>query len=169
MASAAGLEQVPPEHRHPKNCTTRGVGNLIRIAVAEEASAILIGIGGSATSDLGLGALEAMGLKFCESGQITPAQWPSLETISGQIELDVPPIYIACDVDNPLLGTMGAAAVYGPQKGLAADEIEAFDDTSAKVATKLCEFFNKPSSAMKTPGSGAAGGIGALISYIFSK
>lgn len=160
MASTAGLEQVPPEYRHPNHCTTRGVGNLIRIAVAEEASAILIGIGGSATSDLGLGALEALGLKFCASGQITPAQWPELETISGQIELDVPPIYIACDVDNPLLGNRGAAAVYGPQKGLAADEIEAFDDASAKIAAKLCDFFNKPSSAMKTPGSGAAGGIG---------
>ena len=118
MASVAGLEQVPSAQRHPGHCTTRGVGELIRIAVAQEASAILLGIGGSATSDLGLGALEALGLEFCPSGQVTPAQWGQIESISGTIELDVPPVYIACDVDNPLLGQKGAAAVYGPQKGL---------------------------------------------------
>jgi len=160
MASVAGLEQVPAAQRHPGHCTTRGVGELIRIAVAEEADAILLGIGGSATSDLGLGALEALGLEFCPSGQVTPAQWSAIEQIQGNIELNIPPIYIACDVDNPLLGTQGAAAVYGPQKGLVPNEIEAFDDASARVAKRLCHFFNQPESLLKTPGSGAAGGIG---------
>ena len=120
------------------------------IAVAQEASAILLGIGGSATSDLGLGALEALGLDFCESGQVTPAQWPLIDEIGGQIEIKVPPIYVACDVDNPLLGARGAAAVYGPQKGLETPEIEAFDDASAKVAKQLCSFFGKPTDAMQT-------------------
>ena len=160
MASVAGLEQVPQAQRHPRHCTTRGVGELIRIAVAEEADAILLGIGGSATSDLGLGALEALGLQFCPSGQVTPAQWPAIEQITGSIELTVPPIYIACDVDNPLLGTNGAAAVYGRQKGLEANEIEAFDDASALVAKQLCKFYNQSESTLKTAGSGAAGGIG---------
>ena len=160
MASVAGLEQVPQAQRHPRHCTTRGVGELIRIAVAEEADAILLGIGGSATSDLGLGALEALGLQFCPSGQVTPAQWPAIEQITGSIELTVPPIYIACDVDNPLLGTNGAAAVYGRQKGLEANEIEAFDDASARVAKQLCKFYNQSESTLKTAGSGAAGGIG---------
>jgi glycerate kinase len=160
MASVAGLEQVPNAQRHPRHCTTRGVGELIRIAVAEEADAILLGIGGSATSDLGLGALEALGLQFCPSGQVTPAQWPAIEQITGSIELTVPPIYIACDVDNPLLGSNGAAAVYGRQKGLEANEIEDFDDASARVAKQLCEFYNQPESTLRTAGSGAAGGIG---------
>jgi glycerate kinase len=160
MASVAGLEQVPPAQRHPKHCTTRGVGELIRIAVAEEASAILLGIGGSATSDLGLGALEALGLDFCPSGQITPAQWPEIESIKGSLDVDVPPIYIACDVDNPLLGERGAAAVYGPQKGLPRDAIDAFDDASARIAKRLCAHFNQPESSLKAPGSGAAGGVG---------
>lgn len=160
MASVAGLEQVPLDQRHPGHCTTRGVGELIRIAVAQEASAILIGIGGSATSDLGLGALEALGLQFCPSGQITPNQWGTIEDIKGHIDLSVPPIYIACDVDNPLLGIRGAAAVYGPQKGLSPDEVEGFDDAAARVAKMLCRFFNQPDSLSKTPGSGAAGGIG---------
>lgn len=159
MASVAGLEQVPSAQRHPGHCTTRGVGELIRIAVAQEACAILLGIGGSATSDLGLGALEALGLEFCPSGQVTPAQWGQIESISGTIELDVPPVYIACDVDNPLLGQEGAAAVYGPQKGLMPHEIEAFDDASTRVAKKLCAFFNQDELMMKVPGSGAAGGI----------
>ena len=167
MASVAGLEQVPNEQRHPKHCTTRGVGELIRIAVAEEADAILLGIGGSATSDLGLGALEALGLQFCPSGQVTPAQWPAIERITGSIELTIPPIYIACDVDNPLLGTRGAAAVYGPQKGLKPCEIKAFDDASARVAKQLCAFFDQPECSLKASGSGAAGGIGFGLNVAF--
>ena len=167
MASVAGLEQVPNAQRHPKHCTTRGVGELIRIAVAEEADAILLGIGGSATSDLGLGALEALGLQFCPSGQITPAQWPAIKQITGSIELIVPPIYIACDVDNPLLGTRGAAAVYGPQKGLKPNEIEAFDYATERVAEQLCKFFNQPESTLRASGSGAAGGIGFGLNVAF--
>jgi len=147
MASVAGLEQVPAAQRHPGHCTTRGVGELI-------------GIGGSATSDLGLGALEALGLEFCPSGQVTPAQWSAIEEITGSIELTVPPIFIACDVDNPLLGQQGAAAIYGPQKGLAPDEIEAFDHASAQVAKQLCRYLKQPESFMQVPGSGAAGGLG---------
>ncbi|MBL6918942.1 MAG: glycerate kinase [Puniceicoccaceae bacterium] len=160
MASVAGLEQVPNAQRHPKHCTTRGVGELIRIAVAEGADAILLGIGGSATSDLGLGALEALGLEFCPNGQVTPEQWSAVDQIKGSIEFTIPPIYIACDVDNPLLGTKGAAAVYGPQKGLEPNEIEAFDDASARVAKLLCKFFNQSESTLRAAGSGAAGGIG---------
>ena len=167
MASVAGLEQVPNGQRHPKHCTTRGVGELIRIAVAEEADAILLGIGGSATSDLGLGALEALGLQFCPSGQVTPAQWPAIEQITGKIELTIPPIYIACDVDNPLIGTRGAAAVYGPQKGLKPEEIEAFEGATERVAKQLCEFFNQPECTLRASGSGAAGGIGFGLNVAF--
>lgn len=165
MAAVAGLEQVPVEQRHPANCTTFGVGELIRIAVAQEANAILIGIGGSATSDLGLGALEALGLVCTARNgthleQSTPEQWPFLETISGEIELSIPPIYIACDVDNPLLGPRGAAATYGPQKGLKPDEVEPFDQEASRIANLLCLHFDRPNSFTKIPGSGAAGGIG---------
>ena len=165
MAAAAGLEQVAPERRHPKYCTTYGVGELIRIAVAEGADAILLGIGGSATSDLGLGALEALGLRLVDSNnkrieRIIPSRWPEVAQLSGDIAVPLPPIYIACDVDNPLLGPRGAAAVYGPQKGLPADEVEAFDDAAADLAAKLCQHFNQPQNLHELPGSGAAGGIG---------
>lgn len=165
MAAAAGLEQVPADRRHPKHCTTYGVGELIRIAVAEGADAILLGIGGSATSDLGLGLLQALGLQFIDSAghtieRILPADWPQVATITGSIEVPTPPIFIACDVDNPLLGSRGAAAVYGPQKGLLADEFAAFEAESARIASKLCQHFNQPDSVRETSGSGAAGGIG---------
>lgn len=167
MASVAGLEQVPNAQRHPKHCTTRGVGELILIAVAEGADAILLGIGGSATSDLGLGALEALGLEFCPGGQVTPEKWSVVDQIKGSIEYIIPPIYIACDVDNPLLGTKGAAAVYGPQKGLEPNEIEAFDDASARVAKLLCKFFDQSESTLRAAGSGAAGGIGFGLNIAF--
>ena len=165
MASVAGLEQVPNEQRHPRNCTTTGVGELIRIATASKADAILLGIGGSATSDLGLGALESLGIKcIANNGQAiahsTPEQWPFIEGFEGRLDIEVPPIYIACDVDNPLLGDRGAAAVYGPQKGLQTEEIEAFDQLSKTLATKLCAHCERPMTLLNIPGSGAAGGLG---------
>lgn len=160
MAAVAGLEMVPNAQRHPSHCTTRGIGELIRVAAAKEASAILLGIGGSATSDLGLGALEALGVRFSGTESITPQDWPGIDSLSGQLDLEVPPIFIACDVDNPLIGERGAAAVYGPQKGLAADEIEAFDAEAAKMAKLLCGHFDQSEELIDLPGSGAAGGIG---------
>ncbi|ADE54752.1 glycerate kinase [Coraliomargarita akajimensis] len=160
MASAAGLEQVPSDQRHPKQCTTRGVGELIRIAVARGAGAILLGIGGSATSDLGLGALEAMGIEFPGTREIIPEKWPAVESVTGFIDFKLPPIFIACDVDNPLIGERGAAAVYGPQKGLRAEEIAPFDAQAERMADMLCAHFGQDLALKNLPGSGAAGGIG---------
>ncbi len=161
MASAAGLEQVPNEQRHPKHCTTRGVGELIRIATAKKAGAILLGIGGSATSDLGLGALQALGIQFPNAdGDLYPKNWASVNTITGFFDFKLPPIYIACDVDNPLLGERGAAAVYGPQKGLLTDEVESFDAEASRLASLLCQHFGQSLSLKEAPGAGAAGGIG---------
>jgi glycerate 2-kinase len=173
MASTAGLEQVPPDQRHPKNCTSRGVGELIRIAIAEGASAILLGIGGSATSDLGLGALEALGLQFQNSKKkaidpIAPKHWAEVKQLGGEIDLLIPPIFIACDVDNPLLGPRGAAAVYGPQKGLLPDEIAAYDLESKRIAHMLCAHFDKPTTSVDVSGSGAAGGIGFGLQVAFN-
>jgi len=165
MAAVAGLEQVPQDARHPKHCTTRGVGELIRIASASDADAILLGIGGSATSDLGLGALEALGLQFQTSRHktiqgIMPQDWSKVANIIGEIEIQIPPIFIACDVNNPLLGSRGAAAVYGPQKGLLPEELEAFDTEAKRLAELLTAYFDQGPEQMEVPGSGAAGGIG---------
>lgn len=167
MASAAGLEQVPKALRHPKHCTTRGVGELIRIACGQNATALLLGIGGSATSDLGLGALEVLGLKFSGTDKITPEKWSQIQNIEGEIDCVVPPIYIACDVDNPLCGPTGAAKIYGPQKGLQPNEIADFDQQSAQLADQLCQHFNQSPSLKDTPGAGAAGGIGFGLKVAF--
>lgn len=160
MATVAGLEQVPTAQRHPGHCTTRGVGELIRIAVAEEAAAILIGIGGSATSDLGVGALAALGLSFGADACVFPRNWSGVTEIQGCLELDFPPIFVACDVANPLLGPSGAAAVYGPQKGLRPVEIADFDAAAARMAARLCAYFEKEPESHTSPGCGAAGGLG---------
>lgn len=160
MASAAGLQQVPIEQRHPRQTTSVGVGQLIRIAADQGAGAILLGIGGSATSDLGLGALEALGIKFPNAEQITPEKWPDVQEVTGSIQCSIPPIFIACDVDNPLLGPKGAARIYGPQKGLLADEVADFDEQSERLSGRLCQHFGHDLSIREIPGSGAAGGIG---------
>jgi glycerate kinase len=163
MASVAGLEQVPASKRHPAHCSTHGVGELILEAAG--AGAILLGIGGSATSDLGLGALEVLGLRFLDaSGEpvapLRPADWPRVATVEGRPRTDLPPILVACDVDNPLLGGRGAAAVYGPQKGLGPAEVEDYDRQAGRLAALLCQALGRPAELADAPGAGAAGGMG---------
>jgi glycerate kinase len=163
MATASGLALLPPQARDAWQTTSRGTGELIAAATAAGASAIVLGVGGSATNDLGFGALSALGLHFLsESGAAiaspTPSTWVKIARISGQL-LPLPPIYIACDVTNPLLGPRGAAAVYGPQKGIAAADVSRLDHESARLALMLCTFARQPDTIMETPGAGAAGGI----------
>lgn len=160
MASAAGLEQVPESERDPHHTTSRGVGELIRIAADQGAAAILLGIGGSATNDLGLGALEAMGLSFSEANRIIPKKWASVHQMTGFIDGKMPPVFIACDVDNPLLGPQGATAVYGPQKGLLSKHLNSFEREADRISALLCRYFGHELSLRDQPGCGAAGGIG---------
>jgi len=117
MAAASGLALLDQGERDPWQTTTLGTGELIQHATALGAGIIILGVGGSATNDLGLGALHAMGLKFltAENTQVsppTPAGWARVTRISGNLLPSIPPIFIACDVANPLLGSDGAAAVY---------------------------------------------------------
>lgn len=163
MAQASGLQGLPSELRDPFRTTTRGTGEVIREAVEAGASAILLGIGGSATNDMGLGALEALGLQFWRSGGavkgVTPAMWDEIERITGQI-MALPPIRIACDVSNPLLGPNGAAAVYGPQKGLRAADLPRMQAGMERMAKLLCAHAGKGTHFIDEPCGGAAGGIG---------
>lgn len=168
MAAAAGLEQVPPESRDPRQTSTRGVGELLARATADEAAAILLGVGGSATHDLGLGALGALGLRFLdESGEAIdeprPAEWSRLVSLAGELSA-LPPLRIACDVENPLLGPRGAAAAFGPQKGLPAEEVENLDRETARVARLLAAHCGVGEEVLEVPGSGAAGGIACGLS-----
>lgn len=164
MASASGLALLAEDERDPWETTTYGTGELIRTAAELGASGILLGVGGSATHDLGLGALAALGLQFRSTrGEPidvpVPARWHEISRIDGRIFPPLPPIRIACDVTNPLLGDHGAAAIYGPQKGLRAGDLPRLEEESARLAQLLCAHCGKPESMMHTPGAGAAGGI----------
>lgn len=164
MATASGLALLTDKERDPWHTSTYGTGELINRAIKLGASAILLGVGGSATNDLGLGALNAMGLQFQDEQSTSisppsPATWKSISALAGNLPSSLPPIRIACDVDNPLLGPTGAAAVYGPQKGLHPEDHSALESESERLATLLCSHLDKPTELMSAPGAGAAGGI----------
>jgi len=164
MASASGLALLAAEARDPWQATSQGTGQLLRAAAGLGADAVLLGVGGSATHDLGLGALGALGYSFltAEGARLDPprpALWPQLARIEGRAGPDLPPIRIACDVANPLLGPRGAAAVFGPQKGLAAADFSRLEAESARVAALLCAHGGQPGDLAQVPGAGAAGGM----------
>lgn len=164
MASASGLALLEPLDRDPWRATSFGTGELIRTATELGVSAILLGVGGSATHDLGLGALAALGLE-CHTTQgekievPLPARWSKIARLAGGVSPNLPPIRIACDVSNPLLGPRGAATVYGPQKGLRPEDLRRLEHESARLALLLSHYCGQPDSLMETPGTGAAGGI----------
>lgn len=163
LAAVNGLAQVPAAQRDVWRSSTRGSGELIAAAAEQGADAVLLGVGGSATSDLGLGALVALGLR-CETaaGQLLdpplPVAWPQLARLAGSVR-PLPPLRIACDVRNPLLGPQGAAAVYGPQKGLEPAELPRFEAQAKRLALLLCEHAGADPAQIQAPGAGAAGGI----------
>jgi len=164
MASVAGLQQVPIALRDPWSASTFGVGELLKHASKDGAVAILLGVGGSATNDLGLGALRALGLRFYDSEDYEiqnncPSAWSRIIRISGELT-ELPPLRIACDVDNPLLGSSGATASYGLQKGLIAEDILPMDSEMARMSRMLSDKFGGGDYMPTIPGAGAAGGIG---------
>ena len=164
MAGASGLALLAQARRNPWQTTSLGTGELIRHAAARGAGAFLLGVGGSATHDLGLGALAALGLGFHDADDHVvappiPSAWPRIARLSGAIPATFPSLHIACDVANPLLGPNGAAAIYGPQKGLRPTDLARLDTESARLALMLCTHCQQPDALMDIPGAGAAGGI----------
>ncbi len=164
MAAVSGLGLLPAELRNPWKTTSYGTGQLIRTATEMGVQAIILGVGGSATNDLGLGALSALGIEFRQKDGSKirppfPSKWNEIEILEGQVFPSIPPIYIACDVSNPLLGPNGAATIYGPQKGLSPQDIPKMEKLSQKMANRLCQLCEKPTHITERPGAGAAGGI----------
>jgi glycerate kinase len=164
MAAASGLNLLPPEQYDPWQTTTYGTGQLARVATELGAAAILLGAGGSATNDLGLGALAALGMEFrgFNDEKIrppVPAHWERIARLDGGVFPSIPPIFIACDVTNPLLGSRGAAAVYGQQKGLRSEDLPRMEAAMERMARLLCVYCGQPAMLMETPGVGAAGGL----------
>lgn len=172
VASASGLALLASELRNPWHTTTYGTGELLGQAADLGAGAILLGLGGSATNDLGCGALAALGCKFFDaSGTIiarpTPAFWASIHRIDATAARPLPPLHLACDVTNPLLGPSGATATFGPQKGLPREDVARLEAQAARLAALLCAAYHQPLALSEVPGTGAAGGIafGLMVAY----
>lgn len=164
MAQASGLALVPPAQRNPWRTTSRGTGELLRAAASDGVAAIVLGVGGSATHDVGLGALAALGLvpQRMDASVISspvPETWAALAKIGGAITPRLPPLYIATDVANPLMGTFGAANVFAAQKGLLAEDFTRLEYMTGRVAAMLCGLADKHPLLCETPGCGAAGGL----------
>lgn len=164
FAQSSGIALVPQEQRSPWTTSSFGLGQTIADAQAKDVDAILLGLGGSATNDLALGALQALGYQFFDtSGTLlraaaSPEHWQRISRIQAP-ELRFPlPVRIACDVENPLLGPNGATAVFGPQKGLAPNDFAALESEMSRLAALLCESTDQAIESMETAGSGAAGG-----------
>jgi len=165
MAEASGLQLVPPGQRDACSSSTFGTGELIRAALDEGASRVILAIGGSATNDGGAGAMQALGVALLDDqGQALPPGGLALGKLA-RIDLrDLDPrlagvrFEIAADVDNPLCGPHGASAVFGPQKGASAEQVQQLDRALAHFAGHCAQVLDRDVS--DEPGSGAAGGLG---------
>lgn len=164
MAQASGLALLQPDQRDPWQTSTRGTGELLRAAAAAGVDGILLGVGGSATHDVGLGALSLLGLSCHEvDGKVVahpiPHTWAAVASISGKVDPALPPITVACDVTNPLMGTFGAANVFAPQKGMQPEDFTRLEYMTGRMAALLTTNAGKHPLLCETPGAGAAGGL----------
>ncbi|MEM1485652.1 glycerate kinase [Oscillospiraceae bacterium PP1C4] len=174
MAAAAGLPLVGDE-RHAEKTSTYGVGQLIEHAACSGSKRIIVGLGGSATNDGGTGAAAALGIKFLDSQgncfipvgetlcNIEKIDRSGLNPLLKDIEL-----ITMCDIDNPLCGPSGAAAVFGPQKGADAQTVSLLDAGLAHLAEVAMRDLNV--DVLNLPGSGAAGGMGGgMVAFLNSR
>ncbi len=175
MSGAAGITLVPKSELNPLEATTYGVGEVIKDAIEKGCRRFIVGIGGSATNDGGVGMLQALGYGFLDKNgkQISYGAkgLKELETITDDHvipELADCEFMVACDVTNPLCGTEGCSAVYGPQKGATPSMIMDMDKWLSYYAAMSREKY--PKADPKYPGTGAAGGMGfAFLTYTNAK
>lgn len=166
MAAASGLQLLAPSERKVMHTTSYGTGELILDALMRGAKHIVLGIGGSATHDGGMGMAQALGYRFLgNEGQALPGTGYSLTQVCkidrSQVsaKLDEICVEVACDVDNPLYGPQGAAYVYAAQKGASPSEIQLLDQGLVHFNHHLTAYLGH--NIAETPGAGAAGGMGA--------
>ncbi|MCW1836848.1 glycerate kinase [Bacillus xiamenensis] len=168
MAAASGLQLVPPEKRNPLFTTSRGTGELMLAALDKGAKHLIIGLGGSATNDGGVGMMQGLGASFLDkSGQeLTPGggslnQLASIDLSRLDPRLQSVRLEVACDVDNPLTGERGASAVFGPQKGADTEMVQVLDKNLSHFAQVAKQQLHVPFG--DAAGAGAAGGLGASL------
>lgn len=172
MAAAAGITMVPDSEKDPMRASTYGVGEMILHAVKKGCREFILGIGGSATNDGGLGMLTALGYEFTDKNGCPVPQGAAGLGQTAHIcaervlpELKECTFKVACDVTNPLCGANGATYIYGPQKGVTADIMEGLDQDMAGFADVTAAFLGADNR--EVPGAGAAGGLGfALMGYL---
>ncbi|MFV8827716.1 glycerate kinase [Alkalihalobacterium sp. APHAB7] len=175
MAQASGLPLLTEHERNPLRASSFGTGELILHALDQGYRKFIIGLGGSATNDGGIGMLQALGVKlFMKNGQLIKSDVSDLRQLD---ELDLSSIdqrlteaefVIASDVKNPLCGPNGASHIFGPQKGATPEMVEILDDSLDQYGKVINERFNIDIHSF--PGAGAAGGMGAgLISFLGAK
>lgn len=168
LAAASGLPLIPEERRNAALASTYGTGELIRLAVERGCKRVILGIGGSATTDGGAGLAQALGVRLTDEqgrdigrggaalGALAHVDCAEAKKLLAGVEL-----IVACDVTNPLCGPAGAAAVYGPQKGATPEDVALLDAALAHYADVI-----EPALGIQVrevPGSGAAGGTGAGV------
>lgn len=168
MSAASGLHLVPPERRNPLITTSYGTGELIKAALDSGVQHMILGIGGSATNDAGVGMLQALGARFLDKAQqdiavggaalaeIAHIDMSQLDKRLKNVRIDV-----ACDVDNPLCGEPGASAIFAAQKGATTEQIEQLDAALLHFAQQVQRQLGVDIQSPK--GSGAAGGMGGGI------
>jgi glycerate kinase len=176
LASASGIELIPREKLNPLKATTFGTGQLIAAALSSGAQELVIGIGGSATNDGGMGMLAALGFRLLDKtglpldfdpdktdinlAEILPKA-ASFDPSGADPRLKGVSIIVACDVTNPLLGPRGASAIFGPQKGADPETVLILDTCLAKLGQ--CWIDAGLAGDLEHPGDGAAGGTGAAL------
>jgi allantoinase len=165
MAGTCGLVRLPGGRPAPMSATSRGVGEAIAAALDAGCTSVLVGIGGSASTDGGAGLLQALGVRLLGSdgddigpGGEALADVVAIDASGRHPALDAATITVACDVDNPLTGPTGAAAVYGPQKGASPGQVEVLDAALGRFASVVAEATGR--DWRECPGAGAAGGVG---------
>jgi len=168
MAAASGLELVAPDERDPLRATSRGTGDLIRAALDAGARRFILGVGGSATNDGGAGMLQALGVGLfdAQGGQLAPGG----AALAGLDRIDVSGLdprikqsvfEVACDVSNPLVGLLGASAIFGPQKGATPEMVAQLDANLRHYAAIIARDLDQ--DVADIPGAGAGGGIAAAM------
>ena len=172
MARASGLAMLDPNNLDPFNSTTFGTGELIINAVKNGAKKIILGIGGSATNDCGIGVAKAVGIKFLDSKKNeidnNVANFSKIREINLNNfypELKNIKFEVACDVTNTLCGIEGASYIYGPQKGASIDDIKILDKNLLHIGNLIEKELNL--NVLNLKGGGAAGGLGAGMVAFF--
>ena len=175
MARASGLAMIDPKNLDPFNSTSFGTGELILDAVKNGAKKIILGIGGSATNDCGIGVAKAVGIKFLDSknnevgnnvSNFSNIKKINLDKFNSQLN-DIK-FEVACDVTNKLCGKEGASYIYGPQKGASAEDVKILDNNLLHIGNLIEKDLGV--NVLDIKGGGAAGGLGAgMVAFFGAK